>query len=569
MCRKTKRKMWTSVFNRRLLLLCLLLSGAAPAFAEYFVIKDYAVQVQFEPDGKLNFTETIAVEFLTERHGIFRAIPLVNYIDGERKELIITDIQVEGWPFTTSRENGNLMLKIGDADRYVNGRQIYVIRYRVENGLNFFKTHAEFYWDLLGISWEVPVEKFRFDLVLPAGLALTQNDVRLYSGQAGSTASDVRFDLAFDAGAVHVYGETQREFAPHEAVTAAIRLPKDTFPQPDPWDEWFRLHGLLLLPGALLSTVLGLLFYSRNRLQTIMVEYQPPLDISPAVAGGFIDHVVDNNDILALIPLLADRGYLEMEFEEETTLWVFKSRNLRFIKKKDAGPDLMPFERRFFEALFSYGDVVELDQLKDKFYTHLNKIRSQVKKWIETQEWYEPDQRTNRFISYGAAAICIVTGFISINRDNLEGFLMFGAAGVIFLLSRFFRQRNEAGNRMYKRLEGFRRFIVKAERPVLERLLRDDPKYFDKTLPYAVAFGEVKRWASQFDGLLQEPPNWYHTRGFGPGVSSFSTMDAFSTQFSQEINQIGSVFSSSPSSSSGGGGGSSGGGSGGGGGGSW
>lgn len=569
MSRKTKRKMWTSAFKVWGLLLALMLGWAGIARAEYFVIRDYHVALQILDNGELQFTETIEVEFISERHGIFRAIPLVNRIEGKYKKLILEDVTVDNWPFTTGWENSNYILKIGDPDRYVNGRQTYVIHYRAKNGLNFFDHHAELYWDLLGIGWEVIVEKFRFDVRIPAKAPVSLDDVRVFTGPAGSITSEAKYTLNTDNTGTLLSGFTERPFSPGEAVTLAIRLPKGAFPEPDPWDVWYQLHGILLLPGALLSSILGLIFFSRNKRQSVVVELQPPLDISPVVAGGFIDHSVDNRDVLSLIPFLAEKGFLKMEVSEVTTLWVFKSQNIVFTKLREPNHELAQFERRFLNALFATGNEVELDSLKDRFYRHLSAIRTDVKDWIQEQNLYEPDQRTNRFIAYGAGIVCGLMGFWTLMHDNLDGFVLLICAVVIFLLSRFFRKRNESGNLLYQRLEGFRRFVKKAEKPVLERLLKEDPKYFDKTLPYAVAFGEVERWTRQFDGLLSEPPQWYHSGLHATSGPQRFSMDSFGSHFASEINDIGSVFSSSPSSSGSGGGGSSGGGSGGGGGGSW
>ena len=51
-----------------------------------------------------------------------------------------------------------------------------------------------------------------------------------------------------------------------------------------------------------------------------MTEFFPPEGVSPAVAGGFVDHSVDSNDVLSLIPHLANKGYLRMEAKEKKGL---------------------------------------------------------------------------------------------------------------------------------------------------------------------------------------------------------------------------------------------------------
>ncbi len=130
----------------------------------------------------------------------------------------------------------------------------------------------------------------------------------------------------------------------------------------------------------------------------------------------------------------------------------------------------------------------------------------------------------------------------------------------------------------YKELMGFQEFVKSAESHRLETFLKEDPAYFDKTLPYAIVFDLAEKWAKKFDGLSLQPPepNWY--RG---NYDNFNT-HIFMDSLSNGMKQMGNTFVSYPSSSGGksgsfggsggsfsGGGGFSGGGFGGGGGGSW
>ncbi|MEO6130874.1 MAG: DUF2207 domain-containing protein, partial [Saprospiraceae bacterium] len=147
-------------------------------------------------------------------------------------------------------------------------------------------------------------------------------------------------------------------------------------------------------------------------------------------------------------------------------------------------------------------------------------------------------------------------------------------AFIIFFISSRFHKRTLAGNETFQKLAGFRQFVAKAERPVIERLMKDDPLYYDKTMPYALAFGYLSQWNKQFEGLLTQPPSWYSSPAMMYGGDMNRSWNTFSQSFPSEISHIGSVFGSSPSSSgsgggSGGGGGFSGGGGGGGGVGSW
>ena len=94
------------------------------------------------------------------------------------------------------------------------------------------------------------------------------------------------------------------------------------------------------------------------------------------------------------------------------------------------------------------------------------------------------------------------------------------------------------------------------------------PQTFEKFLPYAMALGVEKKWASAFDGICKEPPSWYQGT---PGMM-FRPMPCLPSSLNMMSVRTGQAMSSAPRSSSGssgfgGGGGYSGGGFGGGGGG--
>lgn len=552
---------------RGLLALLLLALSGPPALAEYFTIRQYDVNVRITEEGYADFEEILRVEFTQPRHGIFRFIPYRDDIGGKRVDRFFEDIGVEGFKFSTFKENLNVVVKIGDANTYVDGMQTYRITYRVINPLNFFEQNIEFYWDLIGTSWEVPIDRINFTVTFPDRVILTRDDVRCFTGAAGQAGTDVTFNVRPNG----VSGQTTRAFGYNEGMTVAVNLDKGAFKPMSGWRWFLKRHSLLLAPLAFLLAGFYALFHARNRRLTIMTEYFPPEGISPAIAGGFVDHSVDSNDVLSLIPHLANKGYLRFEVEEGKGL--FAKDKVTFVRLKDAGEDLLPFENHFFNALFSYGDRVQLESLKNKFYVHLGAVQSSVKGWIHNQGWYETGQKKLAAFVGFAGVLALGWGLYALfARQNTDGFALIGTGVVLFFLATRFNKRTPEGNKTYQRLEGFRQFVEKAERPVIERLLKDDPHYYDKTMPYALAFGYLKQWNRMFDGLLTEPPSWYGGPMMHTG-SMHNSWQTFSESFPSEVSKIGSVFSSSPSSSGsgggGGGGGFSGGGSGGGGGGSW
>ena len=92
-----------------------------------------------------------------------------------------------------------------------------------------------------------------------------------------------------------------------------------------------------------------------------------------------------------------------------------------------------------------------------------------------------------------------------------------------------------------------------------------DVKFFEKLLPFAIAAGVEKTWASAFKDTYSQPPDWY-----SGNWSSFNTA-ALASSLSDTTKVASSSFSAPSNSGSSGssGGGFSGGGGGGGGGGGW
>jgi len=533
--------------------------------AEYFNISLYEVNVTITPEGYADFDEKITVQFSEPRHGIFRYIPYHNDINGKATDFLIEDIKVDGYNFTTSKENNNLVIKIGDADKYVDGAQWYHIHYRVFNPIIFYEDHSEFYWDLLGISVPCEVGSFNFHINLPEQVFLSDTTVAWWMGASGTQGKD---------GVVTIFpkqvkGHTTRVLQAGEGFTVAMKFPKGAFTPIANWTMLKKKHGLLLAPIFFLIAGIVAKIVSRNQRQTIMVEYYPPEGISPAIAGGFVDNSVDNNDVLCLIPHLANKGYMKLETKEGGFL---QKDDITFTKLKNPEPDLFDFERDFLNGLFASGDVVKLKNLRDKFYVTMASVKASVSGWIKAQGWYESDQKTMGCMTGLMGLASLGWGAYALfGRQNPDGIALIVVGFILFFLASKFHKRSPLGNETFRKFQGFREFVAKAERPVIERLMKEDPNYYDKTMAFALAFGYLKQWNKQFAGLLTQPPSWYS----GPmiyGTNSMDSFNHFSESFPSEVNSIGSAFSSSPSSSSsggGGGGGFSGGGGGGGGVGSW
>lgn len=563
------------------LALSILLFGFGESQAEYFTITNFDVHVKVYKAGYFTVTETIDVEFSQQRHGIFRDIPY-RYIasDGEEKRVYFDDITVDNRPYETNFQNGLMRIKIGDPDKFVDGKQQYQISYTVEDGFFFFDDHSEFYWNLVGTEWPVTIDKISYKIEMAEPVLLNSGDYNINTGAYGSKVADASIVKRGNT----LFGSSSRVFQPKEGLTVAIRFPKDHISEAKN-DTWKYLTFLLLtLPLWLISHFKSKYDQiGRNRKRVEVVHFSPPEDISPSIAGGFIDDRADNEDLICLIPKWGAEGLLRMEEEEEKGFFG-SNTEVSLHKTGEIAADVPSFESTIFNGLFDKREVVKMADLKEKFYTTMAIGRKQLKHSVYATSLYTEESMKQSKAGWPIAVciLAIIGGVFSIifatvillnmgSKTN-TGLIVVGVAAIVsgvvgLVYQSKMLKRNDRGDEIWQQINGFKMFVERADEPKLRRLLRDDPQYFDKTLPFAVTFGLAKEWSSKFDGLFAEPPTWYH--GSHMHSSSGNNFSNFATNIGSQVKTINSAFTSAPSSSGSGGGGSSGGGGGGGGGGSW
>lgn len=171
-----------------------------------------------------------------------------------------------------------------------------------------------------------------------------------------------------------------------------------------------------------------------------------------------------------------------------------------------------------------------------------------------------------------ATGFTTVVGGVYLYTSASAGNLVLSLATILIMivlgiLSLKCNRRTELGVWYEEKLVGFREFLKATELDRIKLLVDKNPHYFYNVLPYAMVLGVTDKWAKNFDGIMTEPPDWYHPIDSHRVFSPYS----FATEMERNMRSMSDTMYMRPSSSSGGSssGGSSGGGSGGGGGSSW
>ncbi len=284
------------------------------------------------------------------------------------------------------------------------------------------------------------------------------------------------------------------------------------------------------------------------------------------MAGFLINDKDDTSDLISLIPQWASQGLITIE--EIPKSEILEKADMKLTRLNNISVSAPDYQHRIFSSLFNiWGDVVLISSLRNIFYISMATAKKELHE--AAQKYYEPSSKKIMKITI---IIAIVLGVLLcpiflFTYGPLAAVMAPVVCVFIVIMSFFLQKKNSKGNAVFSELKGFKQFIKIAEVNRIEELIKQDPKYFEKTMSYALAFGLLQQWAKKFDALNLQPPSWYTSSGTG-----MMGMYAFSKSFSGSMATAQSAMVSSPSSSgssSSSGGGSSGGGFGGGGGGSW
>ncbi|MBP2685820.1 MAG: conserved rane protein of unknown function [Deltaproteobacteria bacterium] len=565
----------------------LLLLLPAPTRAEDFSITSFRSDIEVRDDASLRITETIETVFHRKRHGLYRDIPF-RYTDELGKEsftpvrgISVRDSSGNPWKHKVERSGGFVRVRIGDPGRFVEGRQVYVIEYNVENAVLSFPDYDELYWNLTGNGWEVPIGSVSAHVAVAAGDRSLELRTRCYTGPRGSREQACAASPSGN-GATFV---STRAFGPREGMTVVLGWEKGVVRPASPWKTYaFRLNlsenWVFLAPLLTLAYML-VRWYREGRDPSAsgprVVAYGPPEDggrpLLPAELGVLLDERLDPRDITASVVDLAVKGRITIE-EKVTADLLFDRTDYVLRKAKGPAAELPPFERLLMERLYrGHGDEVSVSDLKQEFYRNIEDLKKSAFEELERMKLFgaNPLAVTKKYRMAGFAVLFLGVGIallaskIGLVEGNSPGIAAFLSGFVVFLFAPYMPVKTVKGMKTMGAILGFEEFLSRTERDRLDLLA--DANLFERCLPYAIALGVSERWAKAFEGIEQEPPRWYVSRG---GFDTFRPA-AFHHSLDTALSSMAAAMQSSPRSGGSGfsGGGGSGGGGGGGGGGSW
>ena len=552
-----------------------------------FVISSYDIEMNLSRDDEQRSTlavkETVTADFpeYDQNHGLTRAF--VKEYDGHSLSFDLKSV-------TDDRGNkleyhwDNDALQIGNADKFVHGQQTYVISYTMRDVTRYYEDvgRDEFYWDVLGLEWQVPISQAQVKLTVDDSLekSLT-GDKACYVGKTGSTN---KCELVSDGA---TFTADASELGAYEGMTMAIGFIKGTFAEYEQTlvEKIVAVWGfaqIVSLPIAMIYMIVyQVRFYKRiNRkkeIGTVVPEYIPPKGISVTTAGRIGKCL--GSAMTAQMLDFAVRHYVKIYEVKEKSLLRSAEYEIEIIRDlSDLHEEEQELLKDMFKLLPSVGQRMNLKELQ-KGYSYAARTANNdtdLNKLIRGEYGLqEKDEPAKKMILRGAKLALVPTVLL---LSPVWGF----AALVFFIESLMAWRLTDKGLDLYRYMEGLKLYIGVAEAERLQMLqspegaekvrsevdgdISKDPKLlvklYERLLPYAVLFKMEKDWTKQLGSYYDtssSAPDWYVGRSAFNAAVFASSMNSFS----QSTN---SVSSSSSSSGGSGGGGFSGGGGGGGGG---
>jgi len=559
-----------------------LLLGALPAGARSYRISNFNSVIHVDDDGSARIEEQITFVFSGTYQGIYRDIPTdypgpagSNYTIFIKLESI-TDDAGHKLKYEKHNTGGYLKLKIYvpgavDATRTVN------IAYSVANATRFFEDHDEFYWNVTGNDWPVPIGHASAAVYFPpdaTGKLRAQAFEGIYGSSEHAQASVEGPATSFETnGAMPMRG----------GLTLDVYVEKGVLHQPSGLARFFRFvrsNPVLTLPVWAFAVMFPL-WWMKGRDpdpgMSVAPMYEPPEKMGPAEVGTLIDGSVDPRDITSVLVDMAVRGYVKIvETQHKGFLSTTKDYEFQLLKDRNQWNDLTDYERAMLDQVFAGGQSTMLSSLRNHFYTALPMIKSEIMGALKSKGMYTVDPESAVGL-WGLGLVLVALPYVlgqwfgladflsSIPITVLSGII---ALAIVIIIGKQLSACSLKGARTQVQIRGFQEFMNRVD---ADRLKRMPPDTFEKFLPYAMALGVEHRWAKAFEGIVQNPPTWYQSYDGHPFTTFY-----FINSLGSMTQSASSTFVSAPRASSsgsgwsgGGGGGFSGGGFGGGGGGAF
>ena len=548
---------------------------------------EYSLSRDSDNRSKLEATWRITANFPPNQNRGIAPVFVKRYDDHSTNFSLQSVTDENGTPLEYSWNDDEL--RIGNKNTYVEGEKTYIIKFTQRDVTkNYGDTgRDEFYWDVIGDEWRVPMENVQISVKLDESLvASRQGKAFCYVGNRGSMT---QCDLNEDKGRIAAKID---KLSRRQGVTVAVGFKSGTFSgyQETLMEKLIGIWHLMQILAYTIATPLVIFLIIRYRrlvgrdkeLKPIPPEYLPPEDISVLMSTYVLKKYdpfkVKGLPKVAQLLDLAVRHYIKIYEVKKSSLFSGAQYEIEIIK------DLQELKAEEIEIIQDMFDSPYIPKPGQRL--NLKNLQNNIKYMTRTRD----DDKNLETLARGKYGLCeqnpevkrIMRGWFK--RVLVLAVLFLSPMLLVMSIILAFASRGwsltDDGLSLRRYLEGLKMYIGVAEAERLnilqspegaEKIIVDVNdgkqlvKLYERVLPYAVLFGQEKNWSKQMGKYYEqvgEAPDWYVGQGMFNAVAFSSGLSGLSTAAGHA-----SDYSSTSGGSSGGG--FAGGGGGGGGGGGW
>ncbi len=547
----------------------LLIGSGQSAFAaqtDNFTITKFDVEYSLGRDGEnrstLAATWRITANFPPNQNRGIAPIFVKKYDNHPTNFLLqsVTDKQGASLEHTWNGDE----LRIGKKDVYVQGEKTYVIKFTQRDVTKHYDNTGrdEFYWDVIGNEWRVPMENVRVSVKLDESLQTARaGEAFCYVGAHGSTK---RCNISGDKGEIvtNVSRLNRRE-----GITMAVGFTSGTFTryQETLSEKLIKIWATVQTIASSLAVILMLLLAWRYRrlfgryseLKPIPPEYLPPNQASVMTSA----YILKNYEVMAVkgsakvaqLLDLAVRHYIKLYEVKKASFLRSAQYEIEIVKDlKELRPEESEVIRDMFgSSMPKPGQRLNLKKLQNNLsYAARTRDDDTNLKNLARGNYALCEQKlaNKRIVQRWALWVCVV-GVLLLSP------MLLLVAGIVFALS-FGWSLTDEGLALRRYLAGLKLYIGVAEAERLQMLQSPEGaervkvdatdekplvKLYERVLPYAVLFGQEKKWSVQLGQYYEqvgEQPDWYSGQGafnaaaFAAGMNSLSSVARKASDYS-------------------------------------
>ena len=539
---------------------------ALAAQTDNFTITKFDAEYSLGRDGEnrstLVATWRITAHFLpNQNHGI--APIFVKKYDNHPTNFSLQSVTDEQGASLEHTWNGD-ELRIGKKDIYVQGEKTYVIKFTQRDVTKHYDNTGrdEFYWDVIGNEWRVPMENVRVSVKLDESLQTARaGEAFCYVGAHGSTK---RCNISGDKSEIIT---NVNRLDRQEGITMAVGFTSGTFTRYQEMlsEKLIKIWATVQTIASSLAVILMLLLAWRYRrlfgryseLKPIPPEYLPPNQASVMTSAYILKNyeamAIKGSAKVAQLLDLAVRHYIKLYEVKKASFLRSAQYEIEIVKDlKELRPEESEVIRDMFgSSMPKPGQRLNLKKLQNNLsYAARTRDDDTNLKNLARGKYALCEQTlaNKRIVQRWALWVCVV-GVLLLSP------MLLLVAGIVFALS-FGWSLTDEGLALRRYLAGLKLYIGVAEAERLQMLQSPEGtekvkvdtadekqlvKLCERVLPYAVLFGQEKEWSKQLGKYYEqvgEQPDWYSGQGafnaaaFAAGMNSLSSVASSASDYS-------------------------------------